>query len=293
MNSKTIMNIKITLTCLAVLSSAACVHASTIIKTNNTDNLNLTTSWVGGVVPGPLDAAKWDSTVTGANSVALGANTIWGGIIITNPGGPVTITAGNTLTLGPLGIDMSMASQNLTISSGLTLGSGAQRWNVTNGLGLTLNGTFTRSAGATLVNGSSTAAAASQGMVTASPTLENGVLPWATAQSSGAAANDNASGYNFATVVGGNIVAYTGATPETTSGIGVFFGGIPTGNNSTVNYDLGVASTGGSLGNDLYINTLRNTGGAYTQTRNLQFPCQRHHECRHRPSHHQHSHPAG
>ena len=134
MNTKTI---KISLTGLAVLASAACLDAATIIKTNNTDNLNLTTSWVGGVVPGPLDVAKWDSTVAGANSVALGANTSWGGIIITNPGGPVAITAGNTLTLGPSGIDMSRASQNLTISSGLTLGSGTQRWNVTENLAKT------------------------------------------------------------------------------------------------------------------------------------------------------------
>ena len=89
MNTRTI---KIFLTCLAVLASAACSRAATINKNNNTNNLNLTTSWVGGVVPGPLDTARWDSTVTGANTVALGANTSWAGIIIANPGGPVVIT---------------------------------------------------------------------------------------------------------------------------------------------------------------------------------------------------------
>ena len=114
--------IKISLVCLAVLVSAVGSRAGTITKTNNTDNLNLTTSWVGGVVPGPLDVAKWDSTVTGANSVALGANSSWAGILIANPGGAVAITPGNTLALGTNGIDMSRATQNLTISSGLTLG---------------------------------------------------------------------------------------------------------------------------------------------------------------------------
>ena len=269
MNTQTI---KISFTCLALLASAACLRAATIIKSGNTDNLNLTTSWVGGVVPGALDAAKWDSTVTSPNSVALGANMSLGGIIITSPGGAVTIT-GNTLTTGNSGIDMSGASQNLTISSGLTLGPGAQTWGVANGMTLTVNGTFTRSAGSTLVTGSSPVAAASQGTVTCSPSLVNNVLPWATVLSSGTPANGTAAGYNFATVTGGNIDAYTGATSETTAGAGVFFGGIPAGDNSTVNYDLGVGSTGGSLGSDLYVNTLRNTGGAYSQPGTANFRC--------------------
>ena len=265
------LTIKTSLTCLALLASVACLRAGTIVKNNNTDNLNLTTSWVGGVVPGVFDVANWNSTVTGANSVLLGADTSWGGILIANPGGLVTINAGNTLTLGNSGIDMSKATQNLTIGSGLTLGWGTQRWNVTNGLTLNVNGIFTRTVGAALVTGSSAVAAASQGTVTVSPSLLNGVLPWATVQSSGTAANGTAAGNNFATVSGGNIVAYTGATAETTSGTSVYFGGILTGDNSTVNYDLGVASTGGSLTSDLYVNTLRNIGGAYTQPGTANF----------------------
>src|SRR5207249_697884 len=117
---------------------------------------------LSGVVPGALDVAKWDSTVTSPNSVALGADMSWGGIIVINPAGAVTITAGNTLTIGNNGIDLSGASQNLTISSGLTLGPGAQTWGVNNGITLTINGTFTRSAGATLVKGSSSVAYAGQ-----------------------------------------------------------------------------------------------------------------------------------
>src|SRR5262245_34582873 len=152
-------SIKISFTCLAVLVSAVCSRAAIITKANNTDNLNLTTSWTNGVVPGPPDVARWDANVTSANSVALGADLIWGGIVITNPGGAVTIAVGNTLTLGTSGIDMGRASQNLTISSGLTLGPGTQRWNVTNGTTLTVDGTLTRSARATLVKGSAAAAA--------------------------------------------------------------------------------------------------------------------------------------
>jgi autotransporter-associated beta strand protein len=267
MNTQTI---KISLTCLAVLASAVCLRAGTITKTNNTDNLNLTTSWVGGVVPGPFDAARWDSTVTGANSVALGADTSWGGIFIANPGGAVTLAAGNTLTLATNGINMSTATQSLTINSGLTLGAGAP-WIVTNGTTLTVNGTLTRSANATLIAGSTALASASQGTVTANPTLENGVVPWAAARSSGTSANGSAAGSTFATVSGGNIVAYTNATAETTAGTGVSFGGIPTGDNSTLNYDLAVNSTGAVMSADTYVNTLRNVGGAYLQPGTANF----------------------
>jgi autotransporter-associated beta strand protein len=255
--------VKISLACLALLAGPGCLHAATIIKTNNTDNLNLTTSWIGGVVPGPLDVAKWDTNVTSANAVALGADTTWTGIIITNTGGPVTINAGNTLTLGVNGIDMSRASQNLTISSGLTL-LGMQRWNVTNGMTLTVNGTLARSGNAGLVVGASTGAT-NLGVVTASPALENGLVPWASVQIIGAATNGLPTGYNFATVSGGNLVPYTNATLEATAGSGVSFGGIPTGDNSTVNYDLGIVSTGGVMNADTYVNTLRNIGGTYLQ----------------------------
>jgi autotransporter-associated beta strand protein len=91
-----------------------------VLKANNTDNLNLTSSWVGGVVPGAADLATWDSTVVGANSTLLGADLTWGGISITNPGGLVAIGGTNRLTLsGATGINLSTATQDLTINSDL------------------------------------------------------------------------------------------------------------------------------------------------------------------------------
>src|SRR4051812_17128725 len=123
--------------------SAAFPHAASaavIVKDNNVDNLNLTTSWVGGTVPGAADVALWNSTVTGPNSVLLGTNLTWAGLQLTNPGGPVTIGAGNTLTLNGSGIDMTAATQNLTINSGLTLGA-AQTWALgASGRSLTVGG---------------------------------------------------------------------------------------------------------------------------------------------------------
>lgn len=117
------------------------VVVSFIVKTNNTDNLNLPSSWVGGATPTSIDTAVWDNTVVGANTTVLGANTNWGGIQIKNPSGLVTISAGNTLTLGNAltNIDMSAATQDLTLNCGVDLGT-ANVWDVQAGRTLTLGG---------------------------------------------------------------------------------------------------------------------------------------------------------
>src|SRR5262245_16984536 len=100
------------------------------IKADNADNLNLGTSWVGVIAPGAADVGVWNSTiVSGPNATVLGADATWGGIRIANPIDLVTIGAGNTLTNGASGIDMSAATTNMTIGAGLSLG-GAQTWNV-------------------------------------------------------------------------------------------------------------------------------------------------------------------
>lgn len=55
-----------------LLGMVAASHSATIVKANNADALNLTSSWTGAVVPGASDTAVWDATVAGANSPALG-----------------------------------------------------------------------------------------------------------------------------------------------------------------------------------------------------------------------------
>jgi autotransporter-associated beta strand protein len=112
------------------------------VKTNNTVNLNLANSWVNGNSPfNTTNIAKWDSTVQSANTVSLGADTIWGGINISNPVGTVTINAGNTLTLGnePIDIDMSQATANLTLNCAVALGAD-NVWDVTDSRTLTVGG---------------------------------------------------------------------------------------------------------------------------------------------------------
>lgn len=98
-------------------------QAAEIVKANNTNALNLGTSWTGGTVPGASDVAVWNNTVTAANSVGLGANTSWQGIKLTNPTGLVSITAGSTLTIGSAGIDIASTNAGLSILSATSLGA--------------------------------------------------------------------------------------------------------------------------------------------------------------------------
>ena len=95
-----------------------------VIKDNNTNALNLGSSWLddgglGDITPGtpPGHVAVWNNTVAAANTTDLGGNLSWAGIRIASPGGVVTVrhAAGQTLTLGASGIDMSAATQNLVV----------------------------------------------------------------------------------------------------------------------------------------------------------------------------------
>ena len=127
-----------TLLCSLLITSSP-AKAGDVTKENNTDNLNLTTSWTGLAVPGSGDVAVWDSTVTAANTTLLGADASWAGIRIADPTGLVTINAGNTLALGTSGIYMNSATADLTLNNAVTL-AGAQSWNVGSGRTLTAAG---------------------------------------------------------------------------------------------------------------------------------------------------------
>jgi autotransporter-associated beta strand protein len=123
--------------------------AATVSKTNNAANLNLGSSWVGNTPPGSGDIAQWSSVVTGANTVGLGADLNWSGIKIAAPGGPVTLNAGNTLTLGGSGVDLSTATQDLTANCDLALGA-SQSWSVASGRSFTVGGGVSGTASLTL-----------------------------------------------------------------------------------------------------------------------------------------------
>jgi autotransporter-associated beta strand protein len=126
------------LACAALCASNSGLGAD-ITKADNADNLNLTTSWVGGVLPGASDTALWDATVTGASTVGLGASRTIGALKIANPAGLVTINGtGLELAINSGGIDLSTATQNLTINSNLRFLSAVHQLQVPVGRTLTL-----------------------------------------------------------------------------------------------------------------------------------------------------------
>jgi len=157
---------------LPLFATLAFVHTATaqdITKANNTDALDLPTSWVGGSVPGDSNIAVWDDTVTAAKSVAFGADQSWQGIKVTNPGSPVTIVGTNTLTLGTSGIDLSSTDPgNLTLGPSLVVAAD-QSWTVGSGRTLTASGVVTLSTGTTLtLSGSGTVRISFSGYAAAS-----------------------------------------------------------------------------------------------------------------------------
>jgi autotransporter-associated beta strand protein len=125
-----------------------------VVKADNTTNLNLGDSWVGGMAPTPSTIATWDNTVASANTTVLGSDLSWAGIVIADPVGQVTIDAGNTLTLGGVStnIDMSAATADLALNCGISLGS-ANVWDVQSGRTLTVGGAVTGPGSLAMQNG--------------------------------------------------------------------------------------------------------------------------------------------
>lgn len=125
----------------ALICFALCVdaQAATRSKADNTDNMNLASSWVGGL-PGSGDIAQFDSTLTVARTAKIAAVQSWAGIKVTNPGGKFTSSStALSLTLGTSGIDMKVATQDFDWQSQVILG-GAQTWNVASSRTLSLGG---------------------------------------------------------------------------------------------------------------------------------------------------------
>jgi len=246
---------------LPAVSSAALIvcqlsFATTIDKADNTNELSEPASWLGGVVPGPAAIASWDATVTSGNSTSLGGDLAWKGIRITDPGGAVAIGGATTLTLGTAGIDMAAATHDLTINSNLALATGTQSWNLAAGRVLGLGtGTFNRVAGATLrIEGDGTVTSAMSGL-----SNTNGMLgPWA---SIGGGLETH-----YATLNAGVIVPYTAAVAL--SGTTGVFGGMPSGGDGTINYDVSGTGTFPVYGLARNLNTIRYTGGGATQQSN-------------------------
>ena len=244
--------------------AAACMAQATVrIKADNTNNLNSTSSWVGATVPNLYDVAQWTNTVTGANAVLLGTNASYMGIWIVNPGGAVAIGGANILTNGFMGIDMSAATVDLTITNAnfTLLDYVGQVWNVTNSRTLTVSPTLlARNAGTTLgIQGAGT-------VVSANLTNDTtGIIgPWVrygtgTATKYAAAAAGVISGYTgIAAASAANVTDTTGAANYEVAAVGTV------GTSAAFN-TLRYTGAGGTIAGDFKANGLLNAGsGALT-----------------------------
>jgi autotransporter-associated beta strand protein len=104
-------------------------------------NWDTATNWVSNIKPGNGDTVVFDSNSTANLATNNDIASLTGLTIqVVDPAGAVSIV-GNDFTLGSGGIDMSAATQDLTISSSLTLAA-EQSWTVANGKTLTISGTI-------------------------------------------------------------------------------------------------------------------------------------------------------
>ncbi len=200
-------------TTLAVIIAASTVLSQTgwtadVIKADTADNLNLGASWVGGAPPTSADVGLWNNTVTINTSSALGADTNWAGIKILDPAGPITISAGNTNTLGASGVDLSGASQDLTLNSGVNVGA-SQTWSVPAGRILTVGSALAGPAASVLTktgDGTLHLSATVNGTFAGNLSINGGVL-----QLNGANANNNSA-------AGTGVITNNGATLRAAAG---------------------------------------------------------------------------
>ena len=96
-------------------------------------------NWISGVAPITGDAVSFDTVSTANLATVLNQNYNLSGISLINPAGPVSIGGVNTLTIGSGGLDLAAATQDLTITTPLVLGT-AQSWTVGVGRALSVNG---------------------------------------------------------------------------------------------------------------------------------------------------------
>lgn len=120
-------------------------HAGEIVKLQNTNQLDNSASWSGGVVPGAADVMLWNSTYTTPGALAslaqIGSSLSVAGIKVTDVGGTrnaantmvgyLNTSSGATLTIGAGGIDLSAATQAFMAQSKITIGAD-QEWKIGN-----------------------------------------------------------------------------------------------------------------------------------------------------------------
>jgi autotransporter-associated beta strand protein len=193
---------------------------------SDTTTMNTAGDW-SGVAPVIGEVGLFNNIISSVNAAALtlGGNVTVGGLIFTNNlNGPVTVAAGNTLTLGSAGIDMSKANQSVIFNCAVTTASN-QVWNVTNNQSLTVSGAFTsasnnviKTGGGTLYLGTATSDAGANIQVNAGTVQAN--------VSSGIMLALNGGAFNVNVSDGNPINVLSGGTEQNVGGNRTWFGNL-------------------------------------------------------------------
>ena len=195
------------------------------VKADNTNDLDLASSWTVGV-PATTDVATWNNTVTTANTTVLGADLTFGGIAILNPGGLVTVNGPNTLTLGAAAtaLDLSAATADLSLNCPLALGAD-NIWNVALSRTLTVGGTVSGSFAVTK-QGAGTVTLSGANTYFGTTTIDGGLLQANTLADSGASAlgysNTSTTTTGGLTFTGAGTFEFNGTSQTTTTTRGIF-----------------------------------------------------------------------
>ena len=124
------------LTC-ATLCAIAPLHAAKTWTGSADATWANTANWLEGALPEATEGIVFDANSASNLTIDTGANRTVLGISLSNPAGPVTIQ-NNVLTIGSAGIDVSAATQNLSLASpNNVLHSGAFQWSPPAGRTLT------------------------------------------------------------------------------------------------------------------------------------------------------------
>lgn len=131
----------------ASLCAAGSGHAAKTWSGATDANWATATNWVEGVIPGVGDTIIFDANSLLNLGINLGANREILGISLVDPAGPVTVS-NNALALRDAGINMSTATQDLTINPVVSFYSAQHNLNVATGRTLTLTNVPVRNVGA-------------------------------------------------------------------------------------------------------------------------------------------------
>ena len=205
-------------------------------------------NWFPSTVPLTDAPIIFNGSSTAHLNTVLNQNFTVLSLSVTNPTGPVSIGGASSLTIDTGGIDLSAATQDLTISAPVVLGVG-QTWNVAASRTLSINGGVSGSAALTIA-GSGTVSLGGADTATADTTISAG----GTLQMGAANVLPNAAGAGNVNVIGlldlnGNAEAVNGLNGSgVVDNTAVGAATLTVGNNNTNSSFSGtIADTGGAL----------------------------------------------